>query len=529
MRPIRSFLAVAVLCAASGVAGIVGYNLVQNVEFARAAQEVQATRQQLNHAEDLSTVFREVAKVVSPSVVRIQVTKKIEGFHSENPFENDPMFRRFFEHNFPGFGDNNDNGNDDNNDNGSYEEVGIGSGVIMEVDGDHGYIVTNNHVAGGAQQMTVTLADGRTITSKAKVLGTDPSTDLAVVEITAKHLIPAKWGDSNELQQGDWVLAFGSPFGYVGSMTHGIVSALHRTGVGIIQVHNTEGYENFIQTDAPINPGNSGGPLVNVHGEVIGINTAIASRDGGFQGIGFAIPSDMVKNVYTQIKEKGKVTRGWLGVGIKSVSADLKLAQSFGYDKTTGVLVEQVLPGTPAADKLKNGDIITSVNGQKVKNAEELREQIATTAPGQDVKFGIFRDGHEQNITVKLGEQPGNLAMSALTGEGASNSSNAGGGESANLDNLGIRLNDLTDQQAQQLGLKNVKGAVVTHVNQNSPAGQAGLMPGDVITRVGNTPVTNAAEAQKALSNAKLSQGIRLYVTHRGGSQEFLFLQSTGE
>src|SRR6185312_14349852 len=240
---------------------------------------------------------------------------------------------------------NGDGGGDDENSGpggGSYEQVGTGSGVIMEVNGRTGYILTNNHVAGGATEMSVTLADGRKL-DDAKLVGADPKTDLAVVQISAEDLKGAKWGDSSNLQQGDWIMAFGSPFGYVGSMTHGIVSALNRSQVGIL---GQQGYEDFIQVDAPINPGNSGGPLVNLHGEVVGVNTAIASRSGGFQGIGFAIPSNEAKFVYEALKSHGKVVRGWLGVSIADVARNEKEAQSFGYKGTAGVLVEQSFPNT---------------------------------------------------------------------------------------------------------------------------------------------------------------------------------------
>lgn len=521
MKPIRSFFAVATLCAVSGIAGIVGYNMVEDVQFAHAAQQVEATRQQISHAEDLSTVFREVSKVVSPSVVKIDIEKKIEGFHSWNPFQDDPMFRRFFGPNGPNMPPG-ANGDDNGDDNGSMEERGTGSGVIMDVEGNNVYIVTNNHVAGGAEELSVTLADGRTFgKDKCKVIGTDPKTDLAVVEVQADHVIPAKWGDSDDLEQGDWVLAFGAPLGYVGSMTHGIISALHRTDIGII----SNGYENFIQTDAPINPGNSGGPLVNLHGEVIGIDTAIASESGGSQGIGFAIPSNMVKYVYNQIRSKGHVTRGWLGVGIKNVSEDRDIAQRWGYDKDNGIIVEQIIPGTPAAGVLHEGDIITEVNGKTVTDRDELRAMIAKTAPGDEIDLKIFRKGKAENVKVKIGEQPEDMAMSDLRNGRHHMNSESG---QANVSDLGLQLGDLTDERAQRLGLQNVQGALILSVQPNSPAARKGLSHGDVITRVGDTNVANAEEAQNALSKTNLTKGVVLYVTMRDGSQQFVFLHSGG-
>ncbi len=319
----------------SGVAvggWMVGSGVVADVQFARAQAQVQTSREELKTAADLSSAFREVGKAVEPSTVRIDVRKTVKGVSRSLPFGDDELFKKMFpdrdgdgEPDLPeGFGDR------------EFDQSGTGSGVIMEVNGSEAFILTNNHVAGGAEEMIITLSDGRQI-KNGKVVGTDPKTDLAVVKVEADRLISAKWGDSSQVQKGDWIVAFGSPFGYVGSMTHGIVSALNRQtsangGEGIL---GRMGYENFIQVDAPINPGNSGGPLVNLKGEVVGINTAIASRSGGFQGIGFAIPSNQAKYVYSQLKTTGKVTRGWLGVGIASVNEPrvVKIAEFFGYTK----------------------------------------------------------------------------------------------------------------------------------------------------------------------------------------------------
>jgi serine protease Do len=381
MTRLKKLTSVLLLAGVGSAGWMFGSGLVRDAQFARAAAEVQASREQLAKAEDLATVFREVGKAVEPSVVNIDVRKTVKGVHRSLPFGDD-MLRRMFpdkdgdgEPDMPeGFGD------------GQMEEIGTGSGVIMEADASSAFILTNNHVAGGAEEMIITLADGRQV-KNGKVVGADPKTDLAVIKIEADRVIAAKWGDSGELQKGDWIVAFGSPFGYVGSMTHGIVSALDRqtgargNGAGIL---GKFGYENFIQVDAPINPGNSGGPLVNLHGEVIGINTAIASRSGGFQGIGFAIPSNQAKFVYAQLKEKGKVTRGWLGVGIANVTLPevTPIARDeFGYKGNDGVFVQQVMPDTPATGKLKKGDVITKINGKSVRNVTELRNQIAAMAP----------------------------------------------------------------------------------------------------------------------------------------------------
>ncbi len=520
MKRIRKTFGTLFLAGALAAGAFFGTQFVRDVQFARAEDQVNATRQELSTTEDLSNAFRDVAKVVEPSVVEIQVHKTIKGVSTNLPF-NDNFLRRFFGDQAPGDqgNDQGDNGDGDNanphNFGGpEFEQIGTGSGVIMETDGDTAYILTNNHVAGGADQILVTLADGRQIKG-AKVVGTDPKTDLALVKIKAEHLIPAKWGDSQTLQKGDWVLAFGAPFGYVGSMTHGIVSALNRD-VGILR--NQQGYENFIQVDAPINPGNSGGPLVNLKGQVVGINTAIASRSGGFQGIGFAIPSHLAKFVYQQLKSSGKVTRGWLGVAIASVDEPQaeSVARSFGYKDLTGVLVQQVLPGTPAAGKLQDGDIITKLNGQEVRDAQQLRNRIASMAPGTAIKLSVFRSGKTEEETIKLGEQPANISLAG--GQG-------GPEEATGVSQLGIRLSDISDQLAQHFNLGDRRqGALVTQVSPNSIAAMAGMRPGDVITKIGNQTVKDASEASDLLQKADLKKGIRLYVVSSQGSH-FVFLQ----
>lgn len=477
-----------------------------------------ASPEQVAKVEDLASVFRHVGKTIEPSVVKIEVKKKVPGANAGGlPFDDD-MLRRFFP-------DRDGDGEPDlppglrrsvpnaPNDEESFS-IGTGSGVIMQVDNGTGWILTNNHVAGGAEELDVELSDGRVI-KNAKLVGADPKTDLAVVKIETQDLKAAKWGNSDELQKGDWILAFGSPFGYVGSMTHGIVSALNRD-VGILR--SAQGYEDFIQVDAPINPGNSGGPLVSVRGEVVGINTAILSRTGGFQGIGFAIPSNLAKNIYTQLKEHGKVTRGWLGVSISDVSKDLPKAQSFGYSGKTGVLVEQVLGNGPAKGVLQNGDIITAINGKGVESMSQLRAAIANAAPGTEMTFSIFRDDKTQDVKLKLGDQPENL-MAARGGPGG----DAGG--AGRSDNVGLRFATLTDQLAEKYGLAGATaGAVVTAVDPRSIAARAGIGVGDLITKINNQAIATAEDAASVLKNVDLKRGVRLYVVSREGSR-FVFLR----
>ena len=518
MTKLRKSIAALVFGGGSLAGFVVAGALVQDVKFARAAEQVQATREQLAHVESLASVFREVGKVVEPSVVKLDVRKSAgNGPNRQLPFDDD-MLKRFFP-------DTDGDGKPDVPEDFDFGARGTGSGVIMESKGDTAYIRTNNHVAGGASEIQVTLADGRVI-DNATVVGTDAKTDLAVVKVQADRVIAAKWGNSDDLQKGDWIMAFGSPFGYVGSMTHGIVSALNRTNVGILGQH---GYENFIQVDAPINPGNSGGPLVNTQGEVVGINTAIASRSGGFQGIGFAIPSNQAKFVYAQLKEKGKVTRGWLGVSIMSVSEKAAaIQQTMHYPGTDGVLVMEVMPKAPVVGKLENGDIITKLNGKAVKNVQELRNQIAATPPNTDLKVNVFRNGENKELTIRLGEQPENLEEVAMRNGRGGGDHNAAGGVEATAELRGMKLATPTDELAEKYNLTadQRKGAVVTEVKPRSAAFKAQLLPGDVVTEVAGKPVTNAKEAAAEISKQDPNKILLMYVTGPRGAR-FVFVEPT--
>ena len=518
MKAIRSMLVMGVAGAALAGGFFGGTSLFEHLQFARAADEVAENRSQISQAEDLSTVFRHVGKVVEPSVVNIDVVKTVK-----QPTEVPNDLRRFFP-NAPNGPQDNGGGNAPNggDNSGDMQEIGTGSGVVMSVDGNTGYILTNNHVAGDAAEMMVTLADGRQF-KNAKLVGADAKSDLAVVKITADGLIAAKWGDSSELEKGDWILAFGSPFRYIGSMTHGIVSALDRDNVNLLERGS---YEDFIQVDAPINPGNSGGPLVNLHGEVVGINTAIASHDGGFQGIGFAIPSNQAHWVFDQLKSHGKITRGWLGIGIGDVSDPeiQKTARTFNYTGETGVLVEQTFPNTPAQGKLLEGDIITAVGNTPVENTRQLRNAIAMTTPGSEVHLSVFRDGKKTDVPLTVASQPDDVV--AATTPGAGNQARQGRPGAVTIDSVGLTVVTLTATNAQQLGLDNLRsGAVITSVARNSLAADAGLAEGDVITRVNSARISNAAEVADAVNKGDLTRGVRLYVTNSEG-QRFVTLQS---
>jgi serine protease Do len=518
MKPIRKSLAVAVLSGGSVAALLGGSMLVRDVNVARADETpkqgnvqapVEASPKEQEHLEGLASLFRKVGKSVEPAVVNIKVEKRIK---TSRPPGYEDMLRRFFP-------DRDKDGEPDvpeggfNDEGSEFRQVGTGSGVVVEVNGSDAYIVTNNHVADGATEIAVTLSDGRVVEG-GKVIGTDPKSDLAVIKLKADGLIAVPWGDSDKLEKGDWIMAFGSPFGYVGSMTHGIVSALNRdtrrdTGVGIL---GPDAYENFIQVDAPINPGNSGGPLVNTRGEVVGINTAIASASGGFNGIGFAVPSNQAKFVYTSLKTHGKVVRGYIGVSIQDVSRRPELARSFGYESRDGVLIAQIGKKSPAADKLQPGDIVVALAGKPIKDSQDLRNTIASTAPGTDLKVTVFRNGKNQDVTLKIAEQPEDLMLAMNTG--VSGDTAARTAEDGNADALlGMSLATATDKVAQDFG----QGAVITDLDPKGPAAKAGLRKGDVILQVFNEPVQNAKQAIEAIRKADPSKGIRLYVSNAEG------------
>jgi serine protease Do len=508
----KRILAVAAISGGTIFAWTAGGSFLRTAQYARAAQDVEAARQQLTGAQDLANVYKTVGKVVEPSVVKIEVHQAAP----RNLARDQDLLKQFFP-------DRDGDGEPDVPEgfrlpDRDFEAYGTGSGVIMEADGKTGFILTNNHVAGGASEMTVTLSDGREI-KDAKLVGADPKSDLAVVRIEAEGLIPAKWGNSDYLEKGELICAFGSPFGYVGSMTHGIVSALNRDRVGIIG--SRYAYENFIQVDAPINPGNSGGPLVNLRGEVVGINTAIASRTGSFAGIGFAIPANQAHFVYDQIKEKGRVVRGWLGVGIDNVAARKDEAKALGYDGAVGVLVREVQRNAPSRGRLQPGDVIVAMNGKRVDNMSELRNIVAATPPGTELKLDIVRRGQKEQVSVTLGEQPEDMPAMA----GVSRGDDRG---TTTSQQLGVQLARPSDQLRQQFELPDgvEQGAVVTSVQPGSVGAVAGLQRGDVITRIGDADVASPKDVNDALAKADLTAGVRIHVTNKDGDR-MLFLKTS--
>jgi serine protease Do len=442
---------------------------------------------------NLNEGFASVVEPLLPAVVNISTSKVVKSSQrgGENPFS-DPFFRQFFGNPFG-----------DEQQPREQREHSLGSGVIVNPDG---YILTNNHVVDGASDVQVTLSDKRQL--KAKIIGTDPRTDIAVLKIPASSLSTVTLGDSTKAKVGDIVLAIGDPFGIGETVTMGIVSA---TGRRDLRLEGPEGYEDFIQTDASINPGNSGGALVNTRGELIGINTAIISNGGGGnQGIGFAVPVNMARTVMEQILKTGKVTRGFLGVSIQEVTSDL--AKAFNLPSAEGALVGDVSPDSPGAKAgLQKGDVITALNGQKIADYHDLRLRISQTAPGTSVKLDVYRNGQKQQITATLGEFP----------EKAQTAENSQPGETPALE--GVQVENLSSDIAQQLNLPpGTRGVVITRVDPDSAAAETGLQRGDVIQEVNRKAVNNVEQFRGAVRAA--SNGPLLLLLNRGGNTQYVVI-----
>ncbi len=422
-----------------------------------------------------------VAERATASVVNIASSRKVAVGEPFGPFYGDPFWRRFFGEELGPRGPRREE-----------REFGEGSGVIVSSDG---YIMTNNHVVEGAEELTVILPDKRRF--KAKIIGTDPRTDLALIKIDAMGLPPLPWGDSGKLRVGELVLAVGSPFGLTQTVTMGIVSAVGRANMGIVD------YEDFIQTDAAINPGNSGGALVNLKGELIGIPSAIFSQTGGYMGIGFAIPSNMAKSVMASLQKHGKVIRGWIGVSIQELTPEL--AKEFGVKDAKGVLVADVLDDGPAAKaKLERGDIITAYDGKPVTNPTQLRMLVADTAPGTTVTLTVVRDERTREVKVTVGELPRETARASGEIEG----DHALAGivvEPAPRDRSGRR----------------VGGVWVVDVDPGSPAALAGLRPGDLIREINRKPVKSVEDFERMAGRLRPQERVLLLVT-RGNATIFL-------
>ena len=456
----------------------------------------------------LGETFGDIAERVGPSVVTVYSERVVKFQRPEFgfPFGNEFPFRWFF-------------GDEDSPPQRprqprqreyKFSQSGLGSGIIIDKEG---HILTNYHVVKDVDEIKVILSDKRTLS--AEIVGADPRTDVAVIKIKDKlpHDLPAAvLGDSDEVRVGDWVLAIGAPFGYTQTLTHGIISAKGRENVG-----SDGNYADFIQTDAPINPGNSGGPLVNLHGQVIGINTMIATSSGQYSGVGFATPINMAREVMGQLLRTGKVRRGLLGVVIQGIDEDL--ARKFGLPDNNGALVAQVNQDSPAEKAgIKVGDIITRYNGKLVEDTGHLRNMVAATAPGTRAELAVFRDGKERALKVTVGE----LAVEKSGGEAEKEAPSE---ESKPSSDLGLTVEPFTADKAGQYHLdEKAKGVLVTGVDEGSPAAQAQLRPGDLITEVDRAPVTTVNEFHDAVSKAKNKDSI-LMLLKRGDASRFVIVR----
>ncbi len=387
---------------------------------------------------------------------------------------------------------------------------GFGSGFIID---PKGVIVTNHHVVDGADEVLVELRDGRKFTSKD--IKSDPKTDLAIIRIETKETLPyLKFGDSSKMEIGDRVLAVGAPFGLTGTVTQGIVSAKGRN------LHLNM-YEDFLQTDAAINPGNSGGPLVNLSGEVIGVNSAIQSRSGGWQGVGMAIASNMARDVTSQLLKDGTVHRGYLGVSIKDLNPEV--ASRLGLDNQKGVLVAKVHEGSPAAKAgLKDGDVITGLAGKPVTNGRELQSIVLGLPLNQPVSLTVLRDGERKELNVTVAEQPSEFGLSRELARQEPKTES----ESDELDNLGIEVAELTPELAKKLGYKEgTQGVVITQVQPDSPAAEAGLHRGMLLVKVDKKRVKDIASVREALAKAPSEKGVLLQVRSPDGATDYVVVK----
>lgn len=450
----------------------------------RATSQQEGRSAAIRPIESLSSAFERVAKVVEPSVVNVSAEQVVEGHALQDLFGGANPFGFFF-----------DQPRD-------LRQKSLGSGFIVD---PRGYILTNHHVVNNASKIKVRMQDGREL--RGTVVGTDPQTDLAVIKVDASNLPVLKLAAADEVQVGQWVLAFGSPFGLEQTMTAGIISAKGRfIGSG--------SYDNFLQTDAAINPGNSGGPLVNLEGEVVGINTMILSQSGGFQGVGLAIPATMASSIYPQLIRSGKVTRGWLGVSIQELTPEL--AKGFNVKPDRGVLIAHVEPDSPAAKAgLRPGDIVLEYNGRKTDSPRDLSMAVAESKVGSPARLTLLRGNQTVSMSVLVSEKP--AEMMARTEPPREPRAPAEGGK------LGLTVVDIEAGLARQLNLPSTGGALVTDVVTGSPADEGGVQPGDLITEINGKPVRNSAELESAARNLQSGSTVLLRVIREGQNRFLAF------
>ena len=444
--------------------------------------------------QSLQDAFVQVAQSVKPAVVNIATTQRTRPQEGRRAPQVPPQFRGpfrdffgedFFERFFGGQP--------------QRERRSLGSGVIVD---KRGYILTNNHVIEQADEIEVRLSDKRKFT--AKVIGKDSKTDLAVIKIDAPDDLPvAKLGDSTKIRIGEWAIAIGNPFGLDQTVTVGVISAVGRSEVGITT------YEDFIQTDASINPGNSGGPLLNLNGEVIGINTAIVATG---QGIGFAIPISMAKEIKDRLIAQGKVVRGWLGVGIQELTEEL--AAQFGVKPEDGALVGNVMKDSPAErGGMKPGDIIQEFNGTKISGVHQLQREVAQSPVGAPARLKVLREKQPVMLTIVLGEQPTDIAAASEPGSTPAEAA----------ERFGLTVQELTPELRNQLRLNTVDGVMVSSVDEAGPAARAGIRPGDVITEANREPVKSTRDFSRILGQMRRGQNLLLLV-RRDGNSRFVVL-----
>lgn len=452
-----------------------------------------------NYAKSLSNAFRDASEKVLPSVVTIQAFAKgipssMEQGQLPEELRNHPFFKEFFENQtIPA-----------PRSSGKLQRIGMGSGVIVD---PSGIILTNNHVVKDADTLKIKLHDGRQF--EATEWKTDPKTDIAVVKIPTTSDFPvANIGDSDQLDVGDWVIAVGAPFGLAETVTAGIISAKSR-GLGIAD------REEFLQTDAAINPGNSGGPLVNLNGEVVGINTAISTTSGGYQGIGFAVPVNLARWVGDELMKNGTVQRAFLGVGIQSI--DSTLSDQLGLNTVEGALVTEVRPGTPAAKSgLQSGDVILEFDGVPIRKPGDLQGQVERASLQDSHKLVVSRGGKHLTFDVRVEVMPDNLTVTDTNTTRKSDDSD--------YDGLGLQLSELTPDVAERLGIENATGLIITGVKPGSPAANAGLEEGMVIRKVGHRAVNSLKDFTDALNDVNLKDGI-LMLVRAGDVSQFVVVK----